>query len=101
MAESCSNDCVDADDVGGGDGKRKVDCEGQTDDDDDGDNDKADCDDEEMVMVVIARMMGMRMVFLRIGVLMGKVVMTLMMVMSKLRVLHVALLNVVEVPKWK
>ena len=54
-----------------------------------------------MMVVVIARMMGKRMVFLRIAVLMGKVVMRLMMLMSKLRVLQVALLNVVEVPKWK
>ena len=46
MAESCSNDGVNVDDVGGGDGKRKGDCEGEADDDDEGDNDKADCDDD-------------------------------------------------------
>ena len=40
----CSNDGVNANDVGGGEGKRKVDCEGEADDDDNGDNDKADCD---------------------------------------------------------
>ena len=38
MSESYSNDGGD-DNIGGGDGKRKVDCEGE----DDGDNDKADC----------------------------------------------------------
>ena len=49
MAKSWSNDCVHVDDVGGGDGKRKVDCEGEADDDDDDeedDNDKADCVDD-------------------------------------------------------
>ena len=45
MAESCRNDSGDDDDVGGGDGRRKVDCEGKT-DDYDGDNDKGDCDDD-------------------------------------------------------
>ena len=98
MAENCSNDGVNAD--VGGDGKRKVDCEGE-----------ADMMMVimiklivmmiQMVVVVIARMMGIRIVFLRIDVLMGKVVMRLMMVMSKLRVLQVAWLNVVEVPNWK
>ena len=43
MTESCSNDGVVY--VGGGDGKRKVDCEGEA-DNDDGGNDKADCDDD-------------------------------------------------------
>ena len=38
---------------------------------------------------------------LRIGVLIGKVLMRLIMVMSKLTVLQVILLNVMEVPKWK
>ena len=47
-----------------------------------------------MMMVVL-----MEMVFLRIDVLMGKVVMKLMMVTSKLRALQVTLLNVMEVPK--
>ena len=46
MADSWSNDCVNVDDVGGGDGKRKFDCEGEADNDDGGDNDKADCDDD-------------------------------------------------------
>ena len=41
MAESCSNDGGD-DYAGGGDGKRKVACEGEV--DDDGDNDSADDD---------------------------------------------------------
>ena len=45
MAKSCSNNCVNVDDVGGGDGKRKVDCDGKA-DDDDSDNNKADCDDD-------------------------------------------------------
>ena len=45
MTESCSNDGVNVDDVGGCDGKRKFDDEGEA-DDDDGDNDKADCDDD-------------------------------------------------------
>ena len=45
MVESCTNDGVNVDDAGGGDGKRKVDCEGEA-DDDGGDNDKADCDDD-------------------------------------------------------
>ena len=44
MAKSCSNNCVNVDDVGGGDGKRKVDCDGEA--DDDSDNNKADCDDD-------------------------------------------------------
>ena len=44
MTESCSNDGVDVY-VGGDDGKRKVDCEGEA-DNDDGGNDKADCDDD-------------------------------------------------------
>ena len=44
VAKSCDNDGVDIDDVGGGDGKKKVDCEGEV--DDDGDNDKVDCDDD-------------------------------------------------------
>ena len=43
MAESCSNDGVDVDDVVGG--KRKVDCEDEA--DDDGDNGKADHDDAD------------------------------------------------------
>ena len=47
-----------------------------------------------MMMVVL-----MEMVFLRIDVLMGKVVIKLMMVTSKLRALQVTLLNVMEVPK--
>ena len=34
MAEICSNDVGDDADVGGGDGKRKVDCEDEGDDDD-------------------------------------------------------------------
>ena len=55
----------------------------------------------QMVVVEIGRIMEMRMVFLRNGMLMGKVVMRPMMVMSKLRVLQEALLNVVEVLKWK
>ena len=38
---------------------------------------------------------------LRIGVLIGKVLMRLIMVMNKLTVLQVILLNVMEVPKWK
>ena len=38
---------------------------------------------------------------LRMSVLMRKVVIKLMMVMSKLRVLQVTLLNVMEAPKWK
>ena len=95
MTESCSNDGVNVDDVGGGD------CGDEADDDDDGDNDKADCDNDADGRGGNSKDDGMRMVFLRIGVLMGKVVMRLMMVMSKLRVLQVALLNVVEVPKWK
>ena len=66
---------------------------GEADDDDDG------VIMMQMVVVVIARIMRMKMVFLRIGVLMGKVVMRLRM--SKLRVLQVALQNVVEVPKQK
>ena len=45
MAKSCSNNRVNVDDVGGGDGKRKVDCDGKA-DDDDSDNNKADCDDD-------------------------------------------------------
>ena len=47
-----------------------------------------------MMMVVL-----MGMVFLRIDVLIGKVVMKLMTVASKLRALQVTLLNVMEVPK--
>ena len=46
MAENCSNDDVNVDDVGVGEGKRKVDCGGEANDDDDGDNDKAYCDDD-------------------------------------------------------
>ena len=101
MAESCSNDGVNVDD-GGGDGKGKVDSEGEA-DDEDGDNDKVDCDDdadggggnskddgnEDGISENWCVDGG------------GKVVMRLMMVMSKLRVLQVALLNVVEIPKWK
>ena len=66
---------------------------GEADDDDDG------VIMMQMVVLVIARMMRMKMVFMRIGVLMGKVMMRL--TMSKLRVLQVALQNVVEVPKRK
>ena len=44
MVESCSKDGVDVDDVGGGVGRRKVDCEGEA--DDVGDNDRADFDDD-------------------------------------------------------
>ena len=94
MTESCSNDGVDVY-VGGGDGKRKVDCEGEA-DDDDGGNDKADCDDDADDGGGNSKDDGDEMVFLRIGVLMR-----LMMVMSKLSVLQTALLHVVEVPKWK
>ena len=48
MAESGINDSINVHDIVGGDGKRKVDCEGEAgdEDDDDGDNDKADCDDD-------------------------------------------------------
>ena len=53
----------------------------------------------QMVVVVMAMLMGI--VFLRIDVLIGKVVMKLMMVMSKLRMLLVNLVNVMEVPKSK
>ena len=45
MVKSCSNDRVNVDDVGGGDEKRKVDCDGEA-DYDDSDNNKADCDDD-------------------------------------------------------
>ena len=45
MAESCSNDGGDDDDAAGGEGKRKVDCEGEA-DDDDGDNDNGGVDDD-------------------------------------------------------
>ena len=47
MAESCSNDGVNVNDVGDSDGKRKIDCEDEADDDDLRDNDKADCDDDD------------------------------------------------------
>ena len=93
MAKSWSSDGVNVDDVGSGDGKREVDCVGEADDDDDG------VIMMQMVVLVIARMMRMKMVFMRIGVLMGKVMIRLRM--SKLRVLQVALQNVVEVLKRK
>ena len=107
MAESCSNNGGDYDDAGGGEGKIKVDCEGEANDDGD-DNDggidindgndanggdsmsKADCDDDAYggggIAMMITVLMGM--VFLRIGVLTGMLVMKLMMVMIKLRVLQ-------------
>ena len=45
VTESCNNDGADVNDVGGGDGKGKVDYEVKE-DGDDGDNDKTDCDDD-------------------------------------------------------
>ena len=57
----------------------------------------------QMVVVVIAIMMEVLvgMVFKGNGVLMVKIMMRLIMVVSKLKLLQVIFLNVIEVPKWK
>ena len=62
---------------------------------DDGDNDQTDCDDAD------GGGGNSKDNGDEDGALIGKVVMRLMMVMSKLSILQVALLNAVEVPKWK
>ena len=93
VIKSCSYDGIDVD-VDGGDRKRKVHCQHEA-NNDDGDNDQTDCDDAD------GGGGNSKDNGDEDGALIGKVAMRLMMVMSKLSVLQVALLNAVEVPKWK
>ena len=125
MAEIRSKDDGDDNDAVAGDVKRKVGCEDEVDNDDGNDNDNGGVDDHGSVEINDGTDANDGEAVSITGgddanddnsnddggvdgngvlgndVLVGKVVMRLMMVTSKLRVLQVTLVNVMEVLKWK